>query len=175
MPTFAFGKYEVRSARLGDAALAHEWAMADPFHYDPGFGMNPGLGLFWVTHSATRESYLVLKEGRELAFYRIDVSIDKKSARLYMQSLPMDDFATRVSVMRGVMLLVPLIEKALALRGIRTTFLVSRSPRMRDFMRRPGLGYREVPTANPGEVLMMAKIAKAGRVECPVLQPNKFN
>lgn len=135
---FDFYGYTVRTTTVTDAPLASQYTNRG----------NPG---FWLAQSHGRESFLATRRGEPIAFFQVE-HVERFQARLHFQAFPE---ASAKTVLRGVLKLVPLIEKALALRGVRAVFFTSHSEAMSSFMRH-NLGY--TPAGDGGrDGMMMAK------------------
>jgi hypothetical protein len=142
--TFEFYGYRVRSTRwMDDLGLAVEWAGREN---DP---------CFWLRQSKGRESFLVSRGNPEepLAFFQIEHVGHGDQVRLHWQPSPA---ASPKKLLRGITKLVPVIEKALTLRGVRVIFFTSKSLAMVNFMEK--LGYRLYPGMDGGaDGVVMAK------------------
>ena len=140
---FQFYGYTVRQTTLEDEALARRWT--DPA-LDPAFWLKQGNG---------RESFLVsLDSGlrTDLAFFQVEHRWATQ-VRLHFQASPV---ASPKKILRGITKLIPLIEKALALRGVRAIFFTSHSLAMVAFMEKRG--YRLQPNIDGGaDGVVMAK------------------
>jgi hypothetical protein len=158
--TFQFYGYEVRSARLADDyALAEAWVTS-------------GDSRFFLRQEPGRESFIVLYRRAPIAFYQVehvgkaiggcirrrdemDIPINDPitdQARIHFQANPA---ASRKILLRGITMLVPLIEKALTLRGVKAVFFTSHSPAMATFMQKR-MGYRPAGDG-VADGVMMAK------------------
>lgn len=108
---------------------------------------------FWLRQGEGRETFIVF-ERREypLAFFQTEHVAQGDQVRLHW--LPMPD-ASPKRLLRALTRLVPLIEKGLALRGVRAIFFTSHSSAMTKFMEKR-LGYSYA--GNGGcDGVMMAK------------------
>lgn len=137
---FSFYGYQVRATVETDLSLAIGWSEV---------ALNAG---FWLRQEPNRQSYLVTFRGTALAFFQAEKVGDGSQVRLHWQPSPK---ASPKMILRGLTKLVPLIEKALALMGIKRIFFTSHSPRMDRFMRKK-LGYR-VAGSNSFDGLILAK------------------
>ena len=138
MKTSEFYGYRVRSTVEDDWRLAKAWSPEGSAYH------------FWLLQGFGRESFLVSAGEELIAFFQVEHRW-MTQARLHFQSSP---HASRKKILRGITKLVPLIEKALVLRGVRAIFFTSHSVAMSNFME--GMGYH--PAGSGGEDgLIMAK------------------
>jgi hypothetical protein len=109
-------------------------------------------GELWCLKCSCRE-YREEQGNLPIAFFQTQtVGTHRDQVRLAFQASPV---ASRKKILRGITRLVPLIEKALALRGVRAIFFTSHSPQMAYLMhRRHGYRYESFDTADG---LIMAK------------------
>jgi hypothetical protein len=117
---FKFYGYTVRSTTNEDLVLALEWTAS---------GLDAA---FWLKRDQTHESFLVLMGTEPIGFFQ-DEFVTRHQVRLHMQASPV---VSRKKFLRALTKLVPLIEKALALAGVRAIFFTSHSPSMVTFMQR---------------------------------------
>jgi hypothetical protein len=106
---------------------------------------------FWLPGSKG-ETFLVSRDGEPLAFVKTE-HYSKENVRIHMQATN----AAPKKILRGITFLVPLIEKGLALRGVRAIFFTSHSAQMARFMEKH-LGYARRPDIDGGvDGMVMAK------------------
>jgi len=136
---FQFYGYTVRTSSEEDIWIARAMRIAP---WDFAFFCNQGGG---------RESFIVFQNDPDvwqkhpLAFFQIEhIAHD---VRLHWQTCP---DASPKHLLRGLIKLVPLIEKALALSGVRAIFFTSHSLTMVSFMEKR-LGYELQPDIDGGE------------------------
>jgi hypothetical protein len=175
---FQFYGYTVRTTTEADLALAVEWCKSLPLGAearDLGSALDAwrSKARFWIEASPGRENFLVSERRDEislathsgapkvvygnrypLAFFQTQtVGTGRDQVRLAFQASPV---ASPKKILRGITLLVPLIEKALALRGIKHIFFTSHSLTMVAFMEK--LGYSLQPYLDGGaDGVVMAK------------------
>jgi hypothetical protein len=106
---------------------------------------------FWLRQEPGRESFIVFEANQALGFYQVEHVGAGDQVRLHMQASPL---ASPKNLLRAITRLVPLIEKALAGRGVRAIFFTSKSSAMAHFMAR--LGY-EYAGAGGADGMIMAK------------------
>lgn len=135
--TFDFYGYTVRTTGIIDASLAKRYTARG----------NPG---FWLMQEDGRESFLVTRSRLLIAFFQVEHLSGKPQARLHFQAFPT---ASPRFLLRGLLKLVPLIEKALASRGTRAVFFTSHSPAMSAFMQE-NLGYTQSGDGGRDGVIM---------------------
>lgn len=190
-----FHGYTIRPAEKNDAALAQAWFVLDPWHREAAASQAQvqAAGQFWVRQRPGRVwSYFVEKDDTPLAFWQLALSpisaggiglwtYDWKSTkelygvdpvehddeyRFYFQSAPFTENRGR-KILRGITKLMPLIEKALALRGAKRIFFTSRSLPMIAFMERR-LNYRLAANGNgPEGAVMFKNLSPEPRVASP--------
>jgi hypothetical protein len=116
---YQFYGYEVRSTSEADLALAIAWT-------------TPANPRFWIEDSwgYRRQNFIVLRNGEPLGFFQKE-TVSADQVRLHMQASPA---ASPKKILRGITMLVPLIEKALALSGVKHIFFTSKSAAMAAFM-----------------------------------------
>lgn len=132
----------VRTTTLRDDALAREYTRSG----DPRF---------WLAQDTRRESFLVTWRGGLVAFFQTEHLRDKRTqVRIHFQAFPM---AAPKIVLRGLLRLVPLIEKALVLRGVRAVFFTSHSPAMSAFMQE-NMGYTQSGDGGRDGVIMSKRL-----------------
>jgi hypothetical protein len=102
---------------------------------------------FWINSSEEprRENFLVMASGKPSAFFQVE-RVTPAQTRLHFQALPS---ANPKKILRGITKLVPLIEQALCLRGVRHIFFTSHSLAMVAFMEKR-LGYRLAKNTDGG-------------------------
>lgn len=146
---FQFYGYTLRETTEADALRAYVWASS----------MNSQNYRFWLKREKGIENFLVSHgrlwtetEPEPLAFVQVE-TIERDQVRLHWQPSPK---ASPKKLLRGITKLVPLIEKALAVRGVRAIFFTSHSLSMVAFMEK--LGYRLQPNIDGGaDGVVMAK------------------
>ena len=139
---FQFYGYTLRETTEADAVRAYVWASSMNF---PNYR-------FWLKREKGIENFLVIQGKEPLAFVQVE-RIERDQVRLHWQPSPV---ASPKKLLRGITRLVPLMEKALALRGVRAIFLTSHSLSMVGFMEK--LGYRLQPNIDGGkDGVVMAK------------------
>lgn len=105
---------------------------------------------FWI-NQPRRENFIVSEGDEPIAFFQIE-HVKADQARIHFQSSPL---VNPKKILRGITKLVPLIEKALALRGVRAIFFTSHSDSMAAFMDKR-LGYQYAGWGG-ADGMMMAK------------------
>lgn len=125
-----------------DLLLAKRW-MLPYFHFDDDMILCDSReqatrwllsAAMWMRQGEGSNSYLISLEGAPLALLHLEpVGLGQWQTRMHLQVAPDSDAK---SVLRGITKLVPLIEKALSLRGTRIIFFTSRSDAMCRFMER---------------------------------------
>lgn len=143
-----FYDYSVRHTEERDVSLAAEWSN----------GNKEKATKFWIESAPGRENFLVSEKRDEISlachpamskvvyeneyplalFQTQTVGTNRDQVRLSFQASPT---ASPKKILRGITKLVPLIEKALALRGVRAIFFTSQSLSMAAFMA-DRMGYR---------------------------------
>jgi hypothetical protein len=136
---FSFYGYTIRQTRPGDLKLAGD--------------------AFWLGQERGRENFIVFEGANErlpLGLFQVQHVGQGDQVRLHFQALGTRDsgLGTARAILRGITKLVPLIEKALALRGVRAIFFTSHSAGMAAFMENHQ-GYRYVGDSVDG--MIMAK------------------
>jgi hypothetical protein len=162
-----FYGYTVRATTNADLALAVEWT---PRALD---------ARFWLKQDEGRQSFLAfeVKEGLDtvpgyeawtLAFFQVE-HVKRDQVRLHFQASP---FASRKKILRGITLLVPLIEKGLASGGVKHIFFTSHSLAMIAFMEKR-MGYRLAQNTDGGVdgAVMFKEIS--GQLPVASGQPNR--
>lgn len=145
---FEFYGYLVRTTTQSDASLAEDFT-------------HRGDPLFWLKQEDGRESFLVSHRGDLVGFFQAEhIPKRRGQARLHFQHFP--TCSVKV-ILRGLLKLVPLIEKALALRGVRAVFFTSRSPSMSQFMS-DNLGYTRTVIDGGLDGVVMTKILAKPKV-----------
>lgn len=135
---FQFFGYTLRTTDDRDRDLAIAWNRAR-------------LGAeFWLLQGEGRESFLVIQGQEPIAFFQVQNVGRGDQARLHFQASPT---TSPKRILRGITKLVPLIEKALALRGVKAIFFTSHSPRMAVFMMER-LGYSKAGSGGRDGVMM---------------------
>ena len=86
---------------------------------------------FWLQQGEGVESFLVLDKDQPLGFYQIEHVGKGDQVRIHMQASPV---ASPKKILAAITKLVPLLEKALAGRGVRAIFFTSKSEAMAQFM-----------------------------------------
>jgi hypothetical protein len=84
---------------------------------------------FWFKPG--RENFIVLQGDEPLGFYQIETVGRADQVRIHMQAAPA---ASPKKILAAITKLVPLLEKALAGRGVRAIFFTSKSEAMAQFM-----------------------------------------
>lgn len=136
---FLFYGYEVRSTQAEDSAILARWnKRADAY--------------FWMP-DLRRENFLVMHKGEPIGFFQVQ-HIHHDQVRLHMQASPQ---CRPKVILRGLAKLVPLIEKALAGRAVKTIFFTSHSASMARFMRNR-FGYERKGEAPPDGTVMAKKL-----------------
>ena len=134
-----FYDFVIRGTDYTDLPLASEWTKTYP--------------RFWIDNLPNdHQSYLVSHDEKPLAFFRVEYLDLGNQARIAFQSRPK---ASPKIILRGITKLVPLIEQALRIRGVRAIFFTSHSSAMAEFMRKH-LGYTYAGDGGP-DGMMMAK------------------
>jgi hypothetical protein len=146
---FQFYGYTVRETTTEDTLRAYAWTRSS----DWGFWLQQGHG---------RESFIVFEGERGLAFFQIEhvgeggVPPMTDQVRLHFQAAPA---ASPKKLLLAITRLVPLIEKALALRGVRAIFFTSHSPAMAHFMAEHH-GYERAGDGGVDGVVMAKRIGR---------------
>lgn len=136
-----FYDYMVHTTTKEDLPLASAWTPV---------ALN---ALFWLQQGSGVESFLVLESDLPLGFFQTQHVGRGDQVRLLFQASPS---ASRKKILRAITKLVPLIEKGLALRGVRAIFFTSHSLAMVAFMEK--LGYQLQPYLDGGaDGVVMAK------------------
>lgn len=130
---FYFHGFTLRPTIPEDLPLAMEWTEQK---------IKAG---FWLKQGNGRESFLVFLGQEPIAFFQSE-SCFTKAIRLHFQASPV---ASRTKILRGITALVPLIEQALCLRGMKAIFFTSHSLTMVAFMEKK-LGYCLQPKIDGG-------------------------
>lgn len=139
---FNFYGYTIRATQPADLALAGD--------------------VFWLKREPGRENFLVLEGETPLGFFQTQHVGQGDQVRLHFQAGPA---AKAKNILRAITKLVPLIEKALVLRGVRAIFFTSHSIGMALYMKR-WHGYRHV--GDSGDGMIMAKnFSPESRVPSP--------
>jgi hypothetical protein len=84
---------------------------------------------FWFKPG--RENFIVLQGDEPLGFYQIETVGRADQVRIHMQAAPA---ASPKKILAAITKLVPLLEKALAGRGVRAIFFTSKSEAMAQFI-----------------------------------------
>lgn len=134
--TFQFYGYTVRSTVEADRTLAASWSFT-PLKAD-----------FWLRQDGC-ENFLVTSD-EPLLFFQTEHVGQGDQVRLHWQPSPT---ASPKKLLTALTMLVPLVEKALALRGVRAIFFTSHSDAMCCFMRKR-LGYRYAGDGGMDGVMM---------------------
>lgn len=133
---FLFYGFTVRSTEAADLPLAQKWtAKGDP--------------AFWLRYG----SYLASIGDLPIAFFRIE-HIGSAQARIHFQAGPEVKPKT---ILRGITKMVPLIEKALAVSGVKAVFFTSHSKAMASFMEKK-LNYQYAGDGGEDGVMMAKRI-----------------
>lgn len=160
---FQFYGYTVRKTTPEDAGLAQSWTF-----WNGGKGVstaeimsNLARSNFWLKQGAGCESFLVVKHrnccddpahAEPLGFFQTE-HVTRNQVRIHFQASPT---ASAKKILRGITKLMPLIEQALCLRGVRAIFFTSHSLTMVAFME--NLGYSLQPEIDGGaDGVVMAK------------------
>lgn len=119
-----FWEFTIRKTRSADVPLAYKWT---PFALDASF---------WLKQDGTKvESFLVFHHEKfsttPIAFFQIQHVGAGDQVRLHFQA---GEGVSPKIILKGLTKLVPLIEKALALRGVKAIFFTSHSESMALFM-----------------------------------------
>ena len=101
---FSFYGYTIRATQPADLELAGD--------------------VFWLKREPGRENFLVLEGETPLGFFQTQHVGQGDQVRLHFQAGPA---AKAKNILRAITKLVPLIEKALVLRGVRAIFFTSHS------------------------------------------------
>lgn len=117
--TFQFYGYTLRQTNHDDLRLAIAWSK---------MVLQAG---FWLMQGDGRESFLVTYRDQGIAFFQIQHVGEGDQVRLHWQRSP--EVGAK-SLLRALTMLVPLIEKGLALRGVKAIFFTSHSSSMARFM-----------------------------------------
>lgn len=131
---FRFYGYTIRATQPADIELARD--------------------VFWLKQEPGRENFIVFEGANEkipLGFFQTQHVGNEDQVRLHFQAAPR---ARAKNILRGITKLVPLIEKALVLRGVRAIFFTSHSAGMAQFVKNHH-GYRWVGDSVDG--MIMAK------------------
>lgn len=123
--------YEVRPAIFeADHPTARAWFASDPWHREkPWTELElDQAAQFWTRGGA----YCVELDGDRLAFFRA-LMPNPSTAQLYAQFAPFQQNRGK-KILRGLIKLVPLIEKGLAKSGVESIFFVTTSTKMMKFM-----------------------------------------
>ena len=114
-----FYEYTLRKTVAADALLSYAWTLL-------------GQGaLFWLWQEPGRESFLVSEGQEPLGFYQVEHVGKGDQVRIHMQASPA---VSPKKILRAITKLVPLLEKALAGRGVKAIFFTSKSEAMAQFM-----------------------------------------
>lgn len=114
-----FYGYTVRKTTEADALAAYVWSERSKEYR------------FWLRQEPERENFIVFEGGKGLGFYQIETLSKGTQARIHMQASPA---ASPKKILAAITKLVPLLEKALAGRGVRAIFFTSKSEAMAQFM-----------------------------------------
>ena len=153
---FSFYGYTVRATTEADLALATEWCGIKPIGGNSALAerIRTSPGRFWIDSKdePRRQNFLVSKDGEPIAFFQRE-RVNATQVRLHFQASPV---ASRKKILRGITMLVPLIENGLALGGVKHIFFTSHSLAMIAFMEK--LGYSLRPGVDGGaDGAVMAK------------------
>lgn len=154
----SFHGYEIRETAKDDLPLASNWN--ESASQSTGCPFDPE---FWIRIEPGRENFLVRLNGDPVAFFQVERIAGGEQARLHIQECP--DGSPKV-ILRGLAKLVPLIEKALSLRGVRAIFFTSHSSAMSDYMK-DRLGFSYAGEAGRDGVIMLKKVQRE-----PMLRPS---
>ena len=146
---FQFYGYSLRTTGEGDLALALAWTRALP----GGAALDAG---FWLRQGEGRESFVVTEGAEPLAFFQVEHRW-RTQVRIHFQSSPA---ASPKKILSGLTKLVPLSERALALRGVRAVFFTSHSAAMATFMEKR-LQYRLAQMDGGADGAVMFKLVGA--------------
>lgn len=147
----SFYGYTVRTTTKEDWPLAAGWMAAQL--KTGNFDRIHTAALFWLQQGSGVESFLVMQGDLPLGFFQTQHVGRGDQVRLLFQASPS---ASRKKILRAITKLVPLIEKGLALRGVRAIFFTSHSLAMVAFMEK--LGYQLQPYLDGGaDGVVMAK------------------
>ncbi len=157
-----FYGYSLRSTESTDLPMATEWLSA--LARGASRAIDPSRANFFIVNGNGRENVLVYKNAEPIAFYQAEhihrangiVPPMTDQARLHFMASPT---ASRKTLLRGITMLVPLIEKALALRGVRAIFFTSHSATMGHFMERR-MGYHSAGRDDADGIIMARAIRK---------------
>jgi len=120
-----FYGYTVEKTQERDMFLLLAWST-------DGFSIKAEERLrFWLKQGDGCESFVVREGKNTLGFFQAEHVGAGDQVRIHMQASPL---ASPKAILRGISKLVPLIEKALALRGVRAIFFTSHSSAMAQFM-----------------------------------------
>ncbi len=122
---FHFYSYTLRLTNENDLPLAISWS---------AIGITAG---FWLRQGEGRESFMVFQDREPLVFFQTEHVGQGDQVRLHWQPSPA---VSPKKLLRALTRLVPLVEKGLALRGVRAIFFTSHSAAMIRFMEKR-LGY----------------------------------
>jgi hypothetical protein len=136
--TFQFFGYTMRTTDERDRALALAWTSR---------AMDAG---FWLKQEPFRESFIVLRDKTPIALFQSEHVAKRDQVRLHFQASP--EIHPK-NVLSAVIKLVPLIEKGLALRGVKAIFFTSHSKSMATFMQKH-LGYQQAGEGGADGVIM---------------------
>jgi hypothetical protein len=137
---FSFYGYTVRATTEADLALATEWCGIKPIGGNSALAerIRTSPGRFWIDSKdePRRQNFLVSKDGEPIAFFQRE-RVNATQVRLHFQASPV---ASRKKILRGITMLVPLIENGLASGGVKHIFFTSHSLAMIAFMEKR-MGY----------------------------------
>jgi hypothetical protein len=169
-----FFHYEIRHTTPADATLAADWSAAQLQTRE--FSEIANAVSFWMEQRLgppRKESFIVFEEREEvslashpamskqvyvnhypLAFVKTE-HVTPIQVRIHFQASPT---VSRLKLLKAVYKLVPLIEKGLALRGVRLIFFTSHSEAMAAFMTKH-LKYRYYGDAGTDGMIMAKRMA----------------
>lgn len=142
-----FYGYTLRSATADDLLLALVWVT--DLAIIRGVPLDP---TFWLKG----ESFLVSHRGEPIAFFKVE-HVKPVEVRLYFQASPI---ASPKTILRGITMLVPLIERGLHLRGAKAIFFTSHSLAMSAFMEKR-LGYKDTGRVTADGLVMWKLLRSA--------------
>jgi hypothetical protein len=139
-----FYGYELRSTDAFDVATLCQWSPACD-------------AMFWLKQGGGIQSFMVADELDHLGVFQTE-HVKADQVRLHFQANP---WSSPKKVLLAITRLVPLIEQALCLRGVKTIFFTSHSLKMARFMQER-LGYLTKLSFNtPDGQVMYKHIAEA--------------
>ena len=165
---FYFHGYTVRLTSEADLPLAIAWSARA---LDAGFWLKqePGCESFLVSERVDEKSLashpamskVVYENEYPIAFFQTQHVVGARSqVRLTLQASPA---ASPKKLLRAITKLVPLIEQALSLRGVKAIFFTSHSAAMASYMAKHH-GYRYAGEGGADGVVMAKRIGHGSQV-----------